>query len=262
MNRIVFKLIIVIVLTVGCSSTKRTGHSIVPVVPKKGVVVFEKEVVVLNEDLLDSSLVAIEEKFMSTIYSNFDLEDDTDDPYKDSLMMIPAMLKENLIKLDPRKSKQEPLSYFQEFRDSTIVHYVKENLEVIGNYKYIFPKEHTYGIALDSILAMKITKNKPYQYLDTGTIKFNEINPDDRKNIHGYDCFKVIITVTPENSINAAQSLEMYVTDKIKCRYHPVVDFKEILEQFYPLEIVSKNPAIQGLEIRYRPIKVNIKGGA
>jgi len=42
MNRIVFKLIIVVALAVGCSSTKKTGHGVVPLMPKKGVVVFEK----------------------------------------------------------------------------------------------------------------------------------------------------------------------------------------------------------------------------
>ena len=75
------------------------------------------------------------------------------------------------------------------------------------------------------------------------------------ENIIGNNCYKAIATYTEiEEAVNDPEfpefnkpeeyievKLEMWVTKDIKTLYHPVLKVKEILENFYPLEINESN---------------------
>ncbi|AXT18471.1 hypothetical protein D7030_07540 [Flavobacteriaceae bacterium AU392] len=52
-----------------------------------------------------------------------------------------------------------------------------------------------------------------------------------KKNISGYNCFKVIL----ESETNPYDLLELYVTEDINLNYNPVINCKEILTKYYPL---------------------------
>lgn len=53
------------------------------------------------------------------------------------------------------------------------------------------------------------------------------------RNISGYDCFKVIL----KNSEKPEHILELYVTEKIKLNYHPIINCESIFKNYFPLYI-------------------------
>ncbi|MCK0155953.1 hypothetical protein MWU65_02100 [Cellulophaga sp. F20128] len=40
----------------------------------------------------------------------------------------------------------------------------------------------------------------------------------------------------------------LYVTEEIKCKYHPFTNLSEILDHYYPLEITANDGFINGVE--------------
>lgn len=90
------------------------------------------------------------------------------------------------------------------------------------------------------------------------------------KIINGLKCIKVIVTYTeiieakkypefpelnrPEEYIDV--SLEMCLTKDIKTLYHPVLNIKEILEKYYPLEIEEKTNSMLGVNRYYKVLEI------
>lgn len=91
--------------------------------------------------------------------------------------------------------------------------------------------------------------------------------------IQELECFKVTVSYTkilegfmdnefPEfNSLlqNQEIQMEMWVTERIKMPYHPIVKNRDITEKFYPLEIVLKNSNSQGMIFHYLPVELIIE---
>lgn len=88
-------------------------------------------------------------------------------------------------------------------------------------------------------------------YAKGSTIKIIEY-PKEVKKINGFDCFKLTAVTTSYideddfSSLEITTNYEMWVTDKIKCLYHPVVWLKEVLEKYYPLEIIESSDMLAG----------------
>ncbi|MBC8753924.1 hypothetical protein H2O64_04530 [Kordia sp. YSTF-M3] len=67
-------------------------------------------------------------------------------------------------------------------------------------------------------------------------------NRNKTKNIEGFHCFQVNLRrKTINNSHLPVYDFEMYVTEEIKLNYNPVWNYKDILEKYYPLEIIKKS---------------------
>jgi len=98
----------------------------------------------------------------------------------------------------------------------------------------------------------------------------------DTKTIEGFKCFKVIFsvkeqsdnsneisqdmpTILKEAILNTETEYIMYVTDKIKNCYHPVIKYKFVLDKYYPLEIIEKDSSIKGAQINYNLIRLELK---
>lgn len=60
--------------------------------------------------------------------------------------------------------------------------------------------------------------------------KFIAENKNVKKIIEGYNCFQVIL-----KNIKTKRMVELFVTDEINLNYHPNFNYKEILENYYPL---------------------------
>jgi hypothetical protein len=45
---------------------------------------------------------------------------------------------------------------------------------------------------------------------------------------------------------------ELWVTQEIKCNYHPVINEEEILNKYYPLEIIEYSDEIKGQKTTYK----------
>lgn len=77
---------------------------------------------------------------------------------------------------------------------------------------------------------------------------------DETKTINGYKCYKVVYRfIEPENFLNfLANTREIWVTETIKCKYHPLINDVEILKKYYPLEIVEYTDELKGMLTSYK----------
>lgn len=116
-------------------------------------------------------------------------------------------------------------------------------------------------------------REREFQYIFK-KIKNLNIKEDKNQNkkIQRFNCYKVIATFTEiEEAVNDPEfpefnkpeeyidvKLEMWVTKDIKTLYHPVLKVKEILENFYPLEINESNNFIEA-SIRKYTLKEIVK---
>jgi hypothetical protein len=115
-----------------------------------------------------------------------------------------------------------------------------------------------------------VVKNEYDEYIEifeNEIIEIKEIR-DQRKIINDYECFKVIYSFRVGdknkdnyfiNNILMPTSREMWVTERIKYNYHPIISESQILEKYYPLEIIEKNDRIKGLLTTYKLITLNLK---
>lgn len=78
------------------------------------------------------------------------------------------------------------------------------------------------------------TTHKHRRNVATGRFLITEYR-NDRKIIHGYDCFKVVLKNYNPNWVDFV----MYVTEEIKLNYHPTIHFEEIISKYYPLEVMT-----------------------
>lgn len=82
---------------------------------------------------------------------------------------------------------------------------------------------------------------------------------NEKKIIQGIECFKIVVTAQddigneemPDFFRNLKTEYTMYVTDRIKCSFHPVVWYKIILDKYYPLEITESNEVLKGSVYKY-----------
>lgn len=89
---------------------------------------------------------------------------------------------------------------------------------------------------------------------------------NDKKEIESYSCFKVELTYKEhfaetdwENFRNdLIQRKELWVTEKIKASMHPVLHAGEILEKYYPLEIIEYEDEVEGYKTLYKLEKFDV----
>lgn len=89
---------------------------------------------------------------------------------------------------------------------------------------------------------------------------------DSITTIHGYRCFKVVYTFS-EPDLSEFSTLmssytntrELWVTDRIKSAFHPIVNDREIITQYYPLEILEYSDMIKGIRKKYTLESIDIK---
>jgi hypothetical protein len=97
-----------------------------------------------------------------------------------------------------------------------------------------------------------------YDYSDNTIIDITEFKKET-KTIHNYKCFKVIYTyreadVSDFSTLmsNYKTTREMWVTDKIKTNLHPIVNDREIISKYYPLEITETSEMSKGKTTHYK----------
>ncbi|MGV3461303.1 MAG: hypothetical protein ACO1N9_12700 [Flavobacterium sp.] len=106
----------------------------------------------------------------------------------------------------------------------------------------------------DSV-TIKLSEQPYYTPYKKGTTMKIEEYLKDIKKIQGFDCFKISVIVKTHideddlSSLEMTTKYEMWVTDRIRCLYHPIVWFKEVLEKYYPLEIIETSDMLVGSTI-------------
>jgi len=152
------------------------------------------------------------------------------------------------------------------FQDSLIVSYVTINNKIDGDYRIINTNKSTfhYLAKIDSTTAYY--NNTPYKYKNDKELTINEFR-NEKKIIHDIECFKILVIAQdnvddekmPEFLRNLTTEYTMYVTDRIKCSFHPIVWYKIILDKYYPLEIEESNKVLKGSVIKYELEKLVLK---
>lgn len=237
------------------------------IVPTKGAIVFKKLEIISDVEKYKKSMGAMSSK-MVDFQIEKELMDNLMKPSEDSIQIneLKQTLK-SIIEEDINQDiENKDLKYHQIFKKQLIVNYQTFNDNTYENYKIIDTYKNTLKIVdKDSITI--ISDNVNYQYSQDEVIEINEFREETKK-INNFKCFKVILLFKPnyneddefENFMNKyIHKRELWVTDKIKCTYHPIENHKEIITKYYPLEIIESNEVIEGHFINYATILFSIK---
>ena len=133
--------------------------------------------------------------------------------------------------------------FTHKFQDNIIEEYSvfrRENGNIEkGKSRFIDRKKRRYYEA-DSINNPIVEKPYPYITIESLQERF-EVSEDkeDQKIIKGYPCYHVIVQgfINYGKFRNVTKTYDLYVTENIKCTYHPVLEAKSFLRNYYPLEI-------------------------
>lgn len=120
----------------------------------------------------------------------------------------------------------------------------------IQPYYYTDGREHDFVKYRDrdSLYSCEKIKNKletkckypvDIKYFDESNYKITYL-PKERKNILGYDCFKIIAS----HFDNQKHTYEMYVTDKVNLGYNYIINFKSLNSKYLILELKKTTPVV------------------
>lgn len=248
-----FKLIIFLLVLTKVSSQNKA------MVPKSGTIVFAKEEIVLDKDLYIKSFSEFIPKMKEPMFKEICLERITAGIPIDTLQlkseieeMISTMIFTIPFMMEDKEKKE--VKFNHEFRGDTIFKYNTIN-GGFYNEKKISQASGTvlneYGgyVELDSEKIISLTEYR-----------------NESKFINGFRCFKIIYTYN-ESSANdydlfssfLINTRELWVTEEIKCNYHPVINKSKILEKYYPLEIIEYSDEIKGFVTNYKLVEFSLK---
>ncbi|GAB1858738.1 hypothetical protein MHTCC0001_35780 [Flavobacteriaceae bacterium MHTCC 0001] len=254
-------------------------------VPKTGELFFKQEQVIVNNQKLDSTLKYKKPMLFSMLkdfavlqYRESKLPIDTTAIYKNFETNMQPVLDSIL---DPRNSSLTPTKHIYEFQDTIIkTQYIKfpkdKNEVTVIDRK---TGDISFFVIKDSILEPDLVRLGIRTKESNKNIIIKEYK-HIRKTIGGYDCFKIVVTKTenllkaynfynikvPEEFKDKYQKLlesivekTFYVTRQIECKYHPATSLSEVLDKYYPLEVIEKDSFLDGVEKRYTLEKITVK---
>ena len=207
---------------------------------------------VRNDSIFNSNQNKISNKKLDKVLGNIFKD------FADSLnIVIPDSIGKSEIEYSNSDLKKfDKVFHYKILNDSIIERYsTNRDLQILEYPIYINQK------------SLKETYNFPYkqnemlfnyQFEKIKNLKILKTN--ENKKINGIKCNKIIVNFTklaedyfPE--INVYQ--ELWVTKKIKSLVHPTYKIKEILEEYYPLEILQKDNFNVGTISNYKIFEMN-----
>ena len=228
------------------------------IVPKSGSIVFIKEEKVLDKDLYLKSYKELMPKMKEAIAKEVLYERLIDGKKTDTIQLKEVAEKfaknfELMLQFIVEQEKEE-IKFHHEFNGDTINKYFSKNGEIY--------KETT----LNKITGIETNEFNEYvENEEDEIIKLTEFK-NETKLINGFNCYKVIYNYKEQKvsdfdflSEVTTNIRELWVTEKIKCNFHPVINEKEILDKYYPLEILEYSEEIKGFETNYKLDLITIK---
>ena len=135
-----------------------------------------------------------------------------------------------------------------ELKQDTIWRYKTENGKIIGDLFRIDIEEETlyYHAKFD-----KSIMYNQFKIFQADGDYFIEEFPNDKKEILGYDCYKVIIRkkeqIDEVSPIRFGDTIyEMYVTKEIELSIHALLNFTKKFSGFFPLEVRTWDENLTG----------------
>jgi hypothetical protein len=251
-----FKILFIILLLFSTNMKAQQNR----IVPKSGTIVFVKQEIIIDKDLYLKSSKDIIPKAKKAMEKQLFLERLTDGIKTDTIalkaeidkvsqlyeIMLPMMIDE----------PKEIIKFHHKFKGDTIINYISKEYENYINKKFI-----------NQVSNMITNENKEYVNVEVNEIiKLTEFKKVI-KIINGLKCFKVIYSFNYQNEASTFDFFsevitnirELWVTEEIKCNYHPIINEKVILEKYYPLEILEYSNEIKGFKTTYSIEKLDLK---
>lgn len=244
MKKIIGLILLSTLTLISCNTAKK---SINPTIFKEGKIIFEK-----YTESNDDNKIAFESNLDSIIEKSF--KDSTQNHSIGELSAFKNFAIEDIL----NKDKSEVIIDVQQ---DTIWRYTKQNGKFVGYSE----KLQKY----DGVLRFYSTSNKSieaihYVNLFKDIIGYNiEIDKKQRKNILGYNCFKVIIVIKEEDleleGFFGDTIWEMYVSDKINLPVHALQNFSKLLPNFFPLELSVYSSNMKDLKEIYKAVNIEYR---
>ena len=230
------------------------------IVPKSGTIVFLCKATINDKVLYEKSKNEFTKKFFESLKEARVIEQQMSGQKVDTTQ-INDSFNEQAIAMKPffeneMFKDENGYKFCHEFRDSIITQYKMNNNNIKEDVMTLNSKTRTFSNDLT---------NGYYNYSENNIIDIKEFK-DDIKTISNFKCFKVIYTYS-EPDFDEFSSLmssyinkiEMWVTDKIKSDLHPIINDKQILEKYYPLEITEYSDMLKGSVREYKIEKISLK---
>ncbi|MEO8240545.1 MAG: hypothetical protein ABI576_20745 [Flavobacterium sp.] len=216
------------------------------ITPKFGTFIFDKKEIITDNQLYQASVQKLKKNIIPALKESIVKEILTDNKKIDTtqLNMMIRRLDDNFDQMLNIGNPNEKIKFHLKLNDSLITKFqiindYTENEEII-NIKSGLIQGSEYNVDDDSVEVIKLQEFK-----------------NKTKVIHGFKCFKIILIYKENEHVfsdfmrNYTHYREMWVTDKIKLLYHPVINQKEILEKYYPLQIIEYSDALKGFTTNY-----------
>ena len=226
------------------------------IVPTTGTIAFIKEEKIYDKDLYIKSFKELKPKIKKAMMDEIYIERLTDGKKTDTILLKSEVEKrvenfEMMLPLLLNESKEEIL-FYHEFKIDTITQYYTIDGEEIGNRIIINT----------TTLEIKDENDEYVEIEEDEIIKLTEFK-NETKTVNGFNCFKVVCSYKTKNKnfdfMLDSNTRELWVTNEIETPYHPVVKKKELLEKYYPLEIIEYSDEIKGMKTIYTLKKITLQ---
>ncbi len=225
--------ILLFLFLVGCSSTKKLTQES----SKPTKYIFKKSMVSSQ-----SAISVLESKTNSLIDATYNPNG------KDSLMN--KKFKE--IKMTEFLTQTPETEIYVEVHNDSIWRYTKQKGIMIGDY---FMIQKNSGI-LNYYNKSKSVNYKKYDLFGQNHEYEISENRKDRKEIKGFDCFKLIVVKIDNESELGNTMYEMYVTDQIDLPVHAVLYLTKLVPKSFPMEIKVSEANLSGIIELYELIAI------
>ncbi|MCL9807687.1 hypothetical protein NAT51_19345 [Flavobacterium amniphilum] len=240
------------------------------IVPKSGTIVFVSKDSIFDEKNYESSLKEIVAELKKQVKEDFIRESIANGTPEDTLKLnLLTGYNDGMYGLLKEMSKRTSKVTHEHKGDKIIRTYesngVRQNSLVINineNHDPVIPKLKEGQAPNELVEATNDFLNK-YTYSNN---KIESIKEDKKKirKISGYDCFKVVYVFSDAKKSDSSfingfkTTRELWVTDKIKSSFHPIIDDKEIITKYYPLEVLEYSSMQKGTVTVHKIEKMDI----
>lgn len=225
------------------------------IVPKLGIIAFIKEEKIYDKDLYIKSFKKLMPKMKKTMMDEIYIERLTDGIKTDTIL-----LKSEVEKMD--QNFELMLLFILNEPKKEIIIYNEFNIDIITQYYTINREEFGNRIVFNTTTSELKDDNEEHVEIEEDEIIALTEYKDETKIINGFNCFKVtysyIIKSKELDFFPDSNTREIWVTEEIKTPFHPVIKEKELLEKYYPLEIIEYSDEIKGYKIIYHLDKIDI----
>lgn len=226
--------------------------------PKKGEIHFSSKTIIKDQQAFETAINEKRDKLVEALFSTFN-------GMYDSAIVDSAFLIKVKSEMKDEPFKSEDFDYHQVYLDTLIKSYITNADTLVGDSTIINPKKSTFVTQSKKDSLKPVTSPEEFAFSKNKDVTIQEFR-NERKLINGYNCFKVIYKFKVDFSdveeidgvdilgilgVDQVNTTEFWVTEKIQSLFHPICRDKEILEKYYPLEIIQETSFFKGMTMSY-----------